>query len=132
MCKWMLGTYYKIWTYPVRISKISQTSTLTSPLNMCDNLPYPRFASVESPWLTTIHFKVCMHKQMPVPVAARSKVCVCGCSLDGISGSPQGAWMSVRCECCVLSDRGLCDGLITRPEESYRLWCVGVCDPRTS
>jgi len=28
----------------------------------------------------------------------------------------------------VLSGRGLCDGLITRPEESYRLWCVVVCD----
>jgi len=36
--------------------------------------------------------------------------------------------MSVCCECCVLSGRGLCDGLITRPEESYRLWCVVVCD----
>jgi len=29
--------------------------------------------------------------------------------------------------CCVLSGRGLCDELITRPEESYRLWCVVVC-----
>jgi hypothetical protein len=37
-----------------------------------------------------------------------------------------GAWMSVCYECCVLSGRGLCDGLITRPEESYRLWCVWV------
>ena len=27
----------------------------------------------------------------------------------------------------MLSGRGLCDELITRPEESYRLWCV-VCD----
>jgi hypothetical protein len=36
------------------------------------------------------------------------------------------AWMSVCCECCVLSGRDLCDGLITRPEESYRIWCV--CD----
>jgi hypothetical protein len=35
--------------------------------------------------------------------------------------------MSVCCECCVLSGRGLCDDLITRPEESYRLWCVIVC-----
>jgi len=26
----------------------------------------------------------------------------------------------------VLSGRGLCDELITRPEESYRLWCVVV------
>ena len=27
---------------------------------------------------------------------------------------------------------GLCDELITRPEESYRLWCVVVCDLETS
>ena len=40
---------------------------------------------------------------------------------------PGRAWMSVCCECCVLSDRGLCGGLIARPEESYRLWCVVVC-----
>jgi len=40
--------------------------------------------------------------------------------------------MSVSCECCVLSGRGLCDGLITRPEKSYRLWCVVVCDLETS
>jgi len=32
----------------------------------------------------------------------------------------------------VLSGRGLCDGLITRPEESYRLWRVVVCDQETS
>ena len=35
---------------------------------------------------------------------------------------PPGAWMFVCCECCVLSARGLCDGPITRLEESYRLW----------
>jgi len=35
--------------------------------------------------------------------------------------------MFVCCECCVLSGRGLGDALITRPEESYRLWCVVVC-----
>ena len=28
----------------------------------------------------------------------------------------------------MLSGRGHCDGPITRPEESYRLWCVVVCD----
>jgi len=28
-------------------------------------------------------------------------------------------------ECCVLSGRGLCDELITRPEKSCLLWCVG-------
>jgi hypothetical protein len=40
--------------------------------------------------------------------------------------------MSVCCECCVLSARGLCHGLITRPEESYRLWRVVVCDQESS
>ena len=45
---------------------------------------------------------------------------------------PPGAWMSVCCECCVLSGRGLCDGLITRPEEPYRLWCDVLCDLETS
>ena len=32
----------------------------------------------------------------------------------------------------MLSGRDLCDELITRPEESYRLWCVVVCDLETS
>ena len=27
--------------------------------------------------------------------------------------------------CCI--GRGPCDEMITRPEESYRLWCVVVC-----
>jgi len=45
---------------------------------------------------------------------------------------PPGAWIFVCCECCVLSGRGLCDGLITRPEESCRLRCVVVCDLETS
>ena len=45
---------------------------------------------------------------------------------------PSGEWMSVWCECCMLSGRGLCDELITRPDESYRLWWVVVCDLETS
>ena len=45
---------------------------------------------------------------------------------------PLRAWIFVCCECCVLSGRGLCDELISRPEESYRMWCVVVCDLETS
>ena len=41
---------------------------------------------------------------------------------------PPWAWMFVGCECYMLSGRGLCDELITRPEESYWLRCVVVCD----
>jgi hypothetical protein len=40
--------------------------------------------------------------------------------------------MFVCCECRVFSGRGLCNEVITRPEESYRLWCVVVCDLETS
>jgi len=45
---------------------------------------------------------------------------------------PPGSWMFVCCECCVLSGRVLCDELITRLEESYRLWCVVLWDLETS
>ena len=45
---------------------------------------------------------------------------------------PPGAWIFVCCDCRVLSGRGLCDELITRPEEPYRLCCVVVCDLETS
>jgi len=36
--------------------------------------------------------------------------------------------MDVCCECYVLSGIGLCDELISRQEDSYRLCCVVVCD----
>jgi hypothetical protein len=36
--------------------------------------------------------------------------------------------MFVSCTVFVLSGRGLCDGPIPRPEESYQLWCVSECD----
>ena len=45
---------------------------------------------------------------------------------------PPAALMSVCCECCVLSGTGVCDELITRPEESYLLWYVVVCALETS
>ena len=41
--------------------------------------------------------------------------------------SHRGAWMSVSCERFVLSCRGPCVVLITRPEEPYCVWCVWVC-----
>jgi hypothetical protein len=37
---------------------------------------------------------------------------------------PPREWMSVYCECGVLSGRGHCVGLITRPVESNRMWHV--------
>ena len=45
---------------------------------------------------------------------------------------PPEAWMFVCLDCCVLPGRGLCHELITRPEESCRMWCVVVCDVETS
>ena len=43
--------------------------------------------------------------------------------------NPLRAWMFV---CCALSGRSLCEELITRPEEFYRLWCVIVWDLEAS
>ena len=41
--------------------------------------------------------------------------------------TPPGAWMSVVSVVCVVRKTSL-RRPITRPEESYRLWCVIVCD----
>jgi hypothetical protein len=65
---------------------------------------------------------------LTIPVAARSKAKVCGCIAAGIADSNLVEGMDV----CLLSlyavlscvGRGLCAGLVTRPEESY---CVSVC-----
>jgi hypothetical protein len=57
---------------------------------------------------------------MPVPVASPAVI---------VGSNPERAWVSVSCEYCVLSG---CDEQITRPEKSYRLWCVVVCDIETS
>jgi hypothetical protein len=67
--------------------------------------------------------------QWPCGLRRRSAV---ACLLRSWVRIPQGTWIFVCCECCVLSGRGLCDGLITRPEESYRLWRFVVCDQETS
>jgi hypothetical protein len=65
---------------------------------------------------------------LPVPVAERSKSWVYGRSPTAIVGSNFTGDVGV----CLLSRRGLCDELTARPEESYRLWRVVVCDQETS
>ena len=51
----------------------------------------------------------------------RSKALVWGYSLVQTVGSNPAGGVDVCHECCVLSGRGLCVGLITHPEESYRV-----------
>ena len=65
-------------------------------------------------------------KPKRVPSLRAVGVLLLDCSDCGFE-SRWAKWMSVCCEYCVLSGRGLCDRPITRPEESYRLWCVLVC-----
>jgi hypothetical protein len=77
--------------------------------------------------LQFIKYSYC--EKVPVPVAARSAAARL---LRFWVRIPPGAWMFVCCECCVLSGRGLCDRLITRQEESYRLWRAVMCDQETS
>ena len=68
-----------------------------------------------------------------IPVVERSKARVYGRSLTGITGlNPAGDMDVCLFECCVLPDRGLCEGPIPCPEESYRLWCATECDLETS
>jgi len=72
-------------------------------------------------------FKTCKNSRnnrhsLLILVALRSKAWVCGNSFARIADSSP-TWDMDVCllEGCVLSGRGLTVGLITRPEESYRL-----------
>jgi len=79
--------------------------------------------------LSWTQYNYCSRSQRPPGVRRRSaaarllRLCV---------RIPPGAWMSLCCECCVLSCRGIYDELITRPEEFYRLCCVIERDLETS
>ena len=62
----------------------------------------------------------------PIAVAVRSKAWVCSRLLGLRVRISPGAWMSVSCDCFVLSRRVVWDGPIPRPEESYQV-CVREC-----
>ena len=81
-----------------------------------------------TPWFGDRN-NICCRSQWPRGLRRRSAAARLLSSWVRIS--PE-AWMFVCCECYVLSGRGLFDELITRPEESYRMWCVVVCDQETS
>ena len=72
---------------------------------------------------------------LPCPVIIVVKlevVLILNFSLSPILGKKDRGQAEIEnCEYCVLSGRGLCDGLITRPQGSYRLWHVVVCDQET-
>jgi len=89
---------------------------------------------------TRSHFVSQMGKTNSKPLAARhgrgmawARHAMCESALRRVSlvdlllelrsSNPCGG-LDVCRECCVLSGRGPCVGLNTRPEESYRLWCV--------
>jgi len=82
---------------------------------------------------THTHIYIYIYVYTPVPIAALlRRRSAAARLLRSWVRIPPGAWIFVCCKCCLLSGRGLCDELITRPEESYRMWFVVVCDLETS
>jgi hypothetical protein len=103
---------------------------------LCNSLCLENYQSNSAP-ATNLFFYLwkCVDQILPallnilivntIPVAGRSKTWVCVCSLVRIVGLNPAGGVDV-CWLWVLSSRNLCVGLVTRPEESYRLWCVWV------
>ena len=94
-------------------------------------LLYFLFAQHRTWYSKLFHCSVYYSSTRPVPMAARSKAWVWYRSPAEIVVSNPTGGIDVFCECCVLSGKGLCDELITRPEESW-LWYVVVGDLETS
>jgi hypothetical protein len=84
-------------------------------LDFCMHFLYPILATCRSQWLGDLTCRSATARLLGLWVRI-----------------PPLAWMSFCCDCRVLSGRGLCDELITRPEKSYRLCCVVACDLETS
>jgi hypothetical protein len=63
-----------------------------------------------------------LYLNVQITVATRSKAWAC--SRSPAETAVSNPAVSICCECCVLSRRGLCDGLIIRSGELYRLWRV--------
>ena len=81
------------------------------------------------------HFLICIYitvcrSQRPRGLRRSSAVARLLWSWVRIPPGEHGYLSDVSVVC--FTGRGLCDELITRPEESYRLWCVVVCDLETS
>jgi len=90
-----------------------------------------RLANWLQPSLWTLYYvQLNIYLFLPFPLfAGPSGRAVLGV---GLRPFPLGTWMSVCCGCYVLTGGGHYDELISRPEESYRMWCVVVCDLETS
>jgi len=82
-------------------------------------------------WLLPVVFRAVVFKLLCVRFTGCWRILQTGLLRSWVR-IPPGVWMFVCCECCVLSGRGLCDGLITRPKKSYRLWRVVLCNQESS
>jgi hypothetical protein len=126
---WTCIYNYYIWTFPASpvVSTCFSWSKVCS--HICKNHPVYRYTARTQ--LCYIIRITVLHSWSQWPRALRRRSAAARLLRSWVR-IPQRAWMFVCCECCVLSGRGLCDELIPRPEESYRLWCVVVCDLETS
>ena len=89
---WEVSTF----VFRIKVSEILLYLMLTLTVVIVPSLNGLRWA------MQPVQILVYSMESMPVPVAERSKARVYGRSLAGIAGSnPAGAWMVVRCECCV-------------------------------
>jgi hypothetical protein len=92
-----------------------------------------RMLLVCTPWEHTAHPDECRKHRISLGRFLWPRVLRRGSAASRLLGLrvrvPPEAWMSVYCECYVLSVRGLCEGPIPRPEEPYPVCvCVIECE----
>jgi len=114
-----LMAQYSLW----KITSRNVWTTLSDASQLLDLL-----FIITQQFCTEIAYPQCLCKTcplLPISVTTLSKAWFFSRSLAAIAGSNPTGRMDV-CLLWVLSDIGICVGLITRLEESYRVWCVGM------
>jgi hypothetical protein len=96
---------------------VPSTSSFVEPTSHSTKTYFNRHAQLQPRSKFIIHIQLILSSRR-IPETARSEAWDWGRSLSGIGGS--NAFGSMGIVCCQV----FCVGMITRPEESYRVWCV--------
>ena len=108
--------------YCLCVNVYCTTATGDNPIAVNKYIIYPIIITKHGQLLFSLLYRFSQGNQTkkPIPVVAPSKAWFSDRTLVSIADSNAAVGMEILSVCC--TDRGLCDGTITHPEKSFRVW----------